>query len=807
MKKFTLFVLVLLTLSTIGAKAEDYSVLNTSNVTFKVGEKAYAEKVIIDGVTYDAVKLGTSKVVGDAAFTIPANTSKIHMHIAGWNGKESALVLSTDNSAVTITPSEITATSDEGISNNSPYTLKEVSKVATDYYHTVELTGVTGETTITATTVAGKSRVVIWGVNTEVAIADDATTYTITTAVNDETMGSVLGAGTYAEGSTVTLTAKANPGYEFVKWSNDSTTNPLKFKATADAELTAIFQEQEPITCAEVADLAIGDAFVLNEFTVTYVNGSYTYIKDETGYSLIYQSNFGLKAGDFVTGFAGVRADYNGLVQITPSVTKADLEIIELEAPQPEVMTENPTLEDMNKYVVFPKVTMTAGSINGSDTRSITGTLEEQDEEISFYNQWKYEVTFEEDKLYTIVGAVSTYKGNVQVNFISAVDYQQTITTTDATWAGSAREGYYITAEDSILGDVAIVLMEDSWTKTCMVSISAEGQVLAQYVTIENAPVVSEDGTLTLETVVLTETNEYILNVVAAKAAPIQITAEATMALSESEWEVGTMNIIGTWNGYDVKVQLLGWSYYGYGEYVDASIQITKGEGVNEEVYMWANATVNIEKKEDGSAVLTSAFPYYMDMQGMFNYELTITIAEAVEHKVEEIAVVCNNMKLVTEEFEDWDGTKSTIASLNGTCDLGEVKVELWYDMVGKNLDNLYGDWGYVEVNRWDMIMLSSSITVTIIPEAEGDEYVPSLELNLVEGTVATYTDGELDTFEGQFLSEDWKLYNLKMTEAGNESAVENITTTVVPVKVIENGQLIIIKNGVKYNVAGAVVK
>ena len=38
-------------------------------------------------------------------------------------------------------------------------------------------------------------------------------------------------------------------------------------------------------------------------------------------------------------------------------------------------------------------------------------------------------------------------------------------------------------------------------------------------------------------------------------------------------------------------------------------------------------------------------------------------------------------------------------------------------------------------------------------------------------------------------------------------SAVDNITTTVAPVKVIENGQLIIIKNGVKYNVAGAVVK
>ena len=144
---------------------DDFSTTYTSNVTFELGNKAYAEEVIIDGETYDAVKLGTSKLAGDVTFTVPANTVKIHMHIAGWNGKESALVLSTDNSAVTITPSEISATSDDGIANSSPYTLKEVNKASTDYYYTVELTGVTEKTTITATTVENKYRVVIWGVN------------------------------------------------------------------------------------------------------------------------------------------------------------------------------------------------------------------------------------------------------------------------------------------------------------------------------------------------------------------------------------------------------------------------------------------------------------------------------------------------------------------------------------------------------------------------------------------------------------------------------------------------------------------
>ena len=38
-------------------------------------------------------------------------------------------------------------------------------------------------------------------------------------------------------------------------------------------------------------------------------------------------------------------------------------------------------------------------------------------------------------------------------------------------------------------------------------------------------------------------------------------------------------------------------------------------------------------------------------------------------------------------------------------------------------------------------------------------------------------------------------------------NALENVETTVAPVKVIKNGQLIIIKNGVEYNVKGAVIK
>lgn len=66
--------------------------------------------------------------------------------------------------------------------------------------------------------------------------------YTINTAVNDEKMGSVSGAGSYEHGSTVTLTAKANNGYQFTGWSNGSTDNPLVFTAKEDVSVTANFE-------------------------------------------------------------------------------------------------------------------------------------------------------------------------------------------------------------------------------------------------------------------------------------------------------------------------------------------------------------------------------------------------------------------------------------------------------------------------------------------------------------------------------------------------------------------------------------
>ena len=65
----------------------------------------------------------------------------------------------------------------------------------------------------------------------------------ISTSVNDNSMGTVTGAGTYSKGTTVTLTATANSGYRFVSWGDEVTDNPRSIIANINGvTYSAIFE-------------------------------------------------------------------------------------------------------------------------------------------------------------------------------------------------------------------------------------------------------------------------------------------------------------------------------------------------------------------------------------------------------------------------------------------------------------------------------------------------------------------------------------------------------------------------------------
>ena len=80
----------------------------------------------------------------------------------------------------------------------------------------------------------------------------------IKTAVNNSAWGKVTGAGIYNENDEATLTATANDGYRFVKWSDEVTNNPRTVVVTQDSTFTAIFEANSFAIATTVNDDAMG---------------------------------------------------------------------------------------------------------------------------------------------------------------------------------------------------------------------------------------------------------------------------------------------------------------------------------------------------------------------------------------------------------------------------------------------------------------------------------------------------------------------------------------------------------------------
>ena len=66
--------------------------------------------------------------------------------------------------------------------------------------------------------------------------------YTLTVVANNTTYGTVAGGGTYAVGTTVTISAEANYGYHFTQWQDGNTDNPRTVTVTGNATYTANFE-------------------------------------------------------------------------------------------------------------------------------------------------------------------------------------------------------------------------------------------------------------------------------------------------------------------------------------------------------------------------------------------------------------------------------------------------------------------------------------------------------------------------------------------------------------------------------------
>ena len=330
----------------------DYPTLETSNVILTAGTNG--STATVNGE--EAIKVGTSSKGGDMSVTVPAGTTKLHIHAAAWNGVTG---LSLNISGATVSPTSIALSADSGISNSSPFTLNGNPE---DFYFVLELSNITADTEITFTSSIAK-RFVVWGVNAEagasvtwnlesIAITTEPTKTTYTEGQSFDPAGMVV-TGHFVDADDNTNTKDEEvTGY---------TITPNGALATTDTQVTITYQGktatqsitvnvandgslERPFTASEARSLALS-----GDTGSYYISGIVTKIQNQ--YSASYgTANFWIdEDGEDQTVFEGYKIKYFG-----------DLDWVE----------GNAQIEVQDEVIIYGTLTVYTGNNNNTPETS-----------------------------------------------------------------------------------------------------------------------------------------------------------------------------------------------------------------------------------------------------------------------------------------------------------------------------------------------------------------------------------------------------------------------------------------------------
>ncbi len=139
----------------------------TSNVTWTVVEndksdKSYTQSVEVEGKEYDAIKLGTSSLIGVATLTIPNTAKTLSFYAIGWSSRDGVVeIYSGDTLLDTVNPVANAGANGTKI----PYIITTLSDER-DYY-TIDLSSVVGATEIVLKSTSAGYRAILFGINAE----------------------------------------------------------------------------------------------------------------------------------------------------------------------------------------------------------------------------------------------------------------------------------------------------------------------------------------------------------------------------------------------------------------------------------------------------------------------------------------------------------------------------------------------------------------------------------------------------------------------------------------------------------------
>lgn len=351
--------------------AVQYIRLTTSDITYPI------KKIVVNASTANGVTATVSVTVGGEAFGGDAQTLTSDAADYEFTGSASGVIV------VNVT--------------------KPASAKKALYVKSVAVTYEVPAGTPMAPTISGKDPFVG---STSVTITnnEDGATVYYTTDESDPTTSTTAQEYTAAFDISATTTVKA-AAKKGDKWS-----------AVASKTFTAI------PSVANIAELtALGDEATFN-FTgealiVAQPSATNTYVKDNTGSTLIYGSNMvatGSVGKTIAAGWTGKVDFYNGLFEAKPdaALTLKEGEAVPVTYDEASI-ADLALANNINKVVVLKGVTYTLGT--GKNF-----TINMEGAEVTGYNQFNLTIEAAEDgKTYDIVGAISRHNDDIQFQPIS----------------------------------------------------------------------------------------------------------------------------------------------------------------------------------------------------------------------------------------------------------------------------------------------------------------------------------------------------------------------------------------------------
>ena len=203
-----------------------------------------------------------------------------------------------------------------------------------------------------------------------------------------------------------------------------------KLDGTESAKVTATYTKDEGITrLAQVNGLGNGTDFEFNgDAVVTAQHGQYLWLRDASGYGLIYGTynagtdsvNKAFAPGTVLSkGWTAKKTVYKGLTEYTNAKNVSASGVTDAEMAAIQEITE---LSDslVNAYVHISDVTITAGSSNNNYTATFAnGTT------MNLYNQ--FGVNMPSEGTWSIKGAVGKYNSNLQLYVLEVEGYNVAI--------------------------------------------------------------------------------------------------------------------------------------------------------------------------------------------------------------------------------------------------------------------------------------------------------------------------------------------------------------------------------------------